>query len=383
MANKFNVASSPHVHSKDSVEKNMRGVVIALIPALIASFYYFGWNAVVVTLTSVAACLLFEALINKYLLKSDRLTIKDGSAVITGVLLAFNLPSSLPLWMVIIGALVAIGIGKMTFGGLGNNPFNPALVGRVFLLISFPVAMTTWPAAENSILSQEANEVSVDAETQATPLALMKDVVKYQVAVDNSKAKIEAYQDSLAGSPSNIEVKRFSKEVKLSQATMLTSQKKLESAKAQLPTRFEMLIGQTKGSMGEISAIALLLGLAYLLYRKIITWHIPVSIVVTSFVVAGFFHLCNPQVFVAPEFHLLSGGLLLGAIFMATDYATSPMSPKGMLVFGVAIGFLTIVIRSFGAYPEGLSFAILIMNAFVPLINNYYKPKRFGRVAKK
>lgn len=382
MANKFIVASSPHVHSNDSVEKNMRGVVIALLPALVASFFYFGLSAVVITLTSVAACLLFEALINKYMLKNDRLTIKDGSAVITGILLAFNLPAGLPLWMVVIGALVAIGIGKMTFGGLGNNPFNPALVGRVFLLISFPVAMTTWPAAENTLVASDS-QVVVDAETQATPLAIMKNVVKYQVAIDNAETAIDTYQDSLKDERDAARIKQFTKAINTAKSNMMNAQEKLVSTRKQLPSRFDLFIGQIKGSMGEVSAIALLLGLVYMLYRKIITWHIPVSVLATAYLVAGGLHLCNASVFVAPEFHLLTGGMMLGAIFMATDYATSPMTPKGMLIYGAAIGFLTVIIRAFGAYPEGMSFAILIMNAFVPLINNYYKPKRFGRVAKK
>ncbi|MEI7503745.1 MAG: RnfABCDGE type electron transport complex subunit D, partial [Paludibacter sp.] len=247
----------------------------------------------------------------------------DGSAALTGLLLAFNLPSNIPIWMVIIGALVAIGIAKMSFGGLGNNPLNPALVGRVFLLISFPVAMTCWPRPIPFNLHY------IDAETAATPLALLKG--------------------------------QF----------------------VQVPKLLDLLIGNMGGSIGEISAIALLLGFAYLLFNKIITWHIPVSILLTVFVFTGILHLVNPGLyFMTPFFHLLTGGLLLGSIFMATDYATSPMTTRGMLVYGVGIGIITVIIRIFGAYPEGVSFAILIMNAFTPLINNYIKPKRFGEVRK-
>lgn len=329
MANKLIVSLSPHVHGGDSVTKNMYGVLIALIPAFLVSLYTFGVGALAVTLTSVAACLFFEWAITKFILKRDRVTILDGSAAITGVLLAFNLPSNFPLWMIVIGALVAIGVGKMTFGGLGCNPFNPALVGRVFLLISFPVAMTSWP-----VTGQLGSYI--DAETGATPLALMKSAI---------------HGDT--------------------------------SALSQLPDTLSLFLGNNPGSLGEISAVALLIGLAYMLWKKIITWHIPVSIIATVFVFSGIMHLVNPAVYAAPWVHLFTGGLMLGAIFMATDYVTSPMSHKGMLVYGVGIGFLTVVIRLFGAYPEGMSFAILIMNALTPLINNYCKPKRFGEGRKK
>lgn len=335
MENKLIVSLSPHVHSGDSIQRNMYGVLIALIPALLVSFFVFGLGAIIVTLTSVAACLFFEWAITKYILKRDGNTLGDGSAVITGILLAFNLPSNLPVWIVVIGALVAIGIGKMTFGGLGCNPFNPALIGRVFLLISFPVQMTSWPQAGQW-------GAYLDAETGATPLALMKQAIK-------------------SGDPSVLN---------------------------DLPSSLLLLIGFPEncqagaGCLGEICALALLLGLAYMLWKKIISWHIPISILATVFVFSGLMHLANP-VYASPVQHLLTGGLMLGAIFMATDYVTSPMSHKGMLVYGVCIGFLTVVIRTFGAYPEGMSFAILIMNAFTPLINTYCKPKRYGEVAKK
>ena len=329
MENKLIVSLSPHVHGGDSVQKNMYGVLIALIPAFLVSLYFFGLGALIVTATSVAACLFFEWAIGKYLLKKPTTTICDGSAIITGVLLAFNLPSNLPVWIIILGALFAIGVGKMSFGGLGCNPFNPALAGRVFLLLSFPVQMTTWP-----VVGQLTSYM--DATTGATPLALMKQAI---------------HGDT--------------------------------SALSQIPDALNLFIGQNGGCIGEVSALALLLGLAYMLWKKIITWHIPVSIIVTVFVFAGIMHLVDPEKYVSPVLQLLSGGLMLGAVFMATDYVTSPMSKKGMLIYGVCIGLLTVVIRLFGAYPEGMSFAILIMNAFTPLINTYVKPKRFGEVAKK
>ena len=330
---KLIVSLSPHAHGTDSVERNMYGVLIALIPALLVSFYYFGIGSAIVCLSSVAACVFFEWAITKYLLKRES-TVLDGSAILTGVLLGFNLPSNLPIWIVIIGALVAIGVGKMTFGGLGCNPFNPALVGRCFLLVSFPVQMTTWPKV-GQLLSY------TDAETAATPLSIMKEAIK-----TNDASVLDKLPDSMS---------------------MLLGNPGLNNG---------------AGTIGEICALALLLGLVYMLSKKIITWHIPVSIIATVFVFSGILHLCNPA-YPAPLAELFSGGLMLGAIFMATDYVTSPMNYKGQLVYGVAIGFLTVVIRNWGAYPEGMSFAILIMNAFTPLINSYIKPKRYGEVVKK
>ena len=317
MENNLIVSPSPHIHGGDSISKNMYGVLIALVPAFLVSLYYFGLGALIVTATSVVACVLFEYLIQKFLMKKEP-TVCDGSAILTGVLLAFNLPSNLPVWIILIGALAAIGIGKMSFGGLGNNIFNPALVGRVFLLISFPAQMTMWP---------EVGQLTAytDATTGATVLSLMN-----------------------------------------------------EGALDKLPTLVDMLLGKMGGSLGEVSALALLLGLVFMLWKKIITWQIPVSILLTVFVFTGIMHLVNPVQYASPFVHLLSGGLMLGAIFMATDYVTSPMSKNGMLVYGGGIGILTTVIRLFGSYPEGMSFAILIMNAFTPLINSYIKPKHFG-----
>ena len=303
----------------------MYGVLIALVPTFIFSIVFFGLGAILVTLTSVVACLVFEYVIQKYLMK-QRPTIWDGSAIITGVLLAFNLPSSLPLWIVVIGALVAIGIGKMSFGGLGNNIFNPALVGRVFLLISFPVQMTTWPVPNGF--------ATADAVTGATPLALVKEAVKNGQAVGDTLSSVGI-------------------------------------------TTGNLILGNIGGSLGEVAAIGLLLGFAYMLIRKIISWHIPVAIFATVIVFSGILNLADPAQFAGPVFHLFTGGLMLGAIFMATDYVTSPMTHKGMLIYGVGIGLLTVIIRVFGAYPEGMSFAILIMNGFTPLINRYCKPRRF------
>ena len=310
----------------------MYGVIIALLPALLVSFYFFGLGSVVVLATSVAACVLLEWAINKFMLKNPRNTVLDGSAILTGLLLGFNLPSNLPIWIIVIGAIFAIGFAKMPFGGLGNNLFNPALVGRAALLVAFPAQMTTWPKVGHL-------GSYLDAETGATPLSIMKDAIK-------------------TGDASVLD---------------------------QLPSSLDLFLGNHPdgaGAMGEICALALLLGLAYMLWKKIITWHIPVSIIGTVFVLAGLLHLANPA-YADPFAVICSGGLMLGAIFMATDYVTSPMTAKGQLIYGVCIGLLTVVIRNWGAYPEGMSFAILIMNAFTPLINNYVKPKRFGEVPAK
>ena len=318
------ISPSPHVHTSDSVNKIMYRVILALMPALVWSVFMFGFEAVRVTLIAVAACMAFEFLIQKFLLKVEP-QITDGSAALTGILLAFNVPSSLPTWMIIAGALVAIGVGKMSFGGLGNNPFNPALVGRVFLLISFPVNMTSWPVSQH---------VAVDALTTATPLGILKEGVKGGLPVS------EVMQN--------------------------------------LPSNLSMLYGDMSGSLGEISAMLLLLGFGYMLWKKVITWHIPVFVLGTIFVFQGGLWMLNPEKFIEPVFHLLTGGAMLGAIFMATDMVTSPMTVKGQFIFAVGIGLITVLIRNFGAYPEGISFAILIMNGFTPLINAYIKPKRFG-----
>lgn len=317
MENKLTVSPSPHVHGSDTTAKLMRDVIIALLPALVVSTVAFGLDVLLITAVSVACCLLFEFLIQKYLLKGP-MTICNWSAAVTGMLLAFNLPTTIPLWIVVIGALVAIGIGKMTYGGLGKNPFNPALVGRVFLLIAYPVQMTSFPA---------------DAATGATPLAFVKEALK-------------------AGTPMNEILE------KIDYQTLFT--------------------GFMSGSMGEVSAAALLLGFVYLLWRKVITWHIPVAVLGSMAVFSGILWGINPGAYMSPVFHLLTGGAILGAVYMATDYVTSPMTKKGMVIYGCGIGIITILIRVWGAYPEGMSFAILIMNACVPLINKYVKPKRFG-----
>lgn len=315
MATRIFAAPSPHIHGGESSRRIMGDVVLALLPALAVSTYMLGLRVLFITAVAVVSCVAFEYLINRLFLKRKS-TIGDLSAVVTGVLLAFNLPVGIPWWIVIIGALVAIGIGKMTFGGLGCNPFNPALTGRIFLLIAYPVQMTDW--------------------TTGVP-------------------------DALSGS------------------TLLADVKYNTSLLADVDF-LQMLGGHMNGSMGEIGALALILGGIYLLWRKVISWHIPVAVLGTMAIFAACVGLGmgGELVYQLPLFHILAGGALLGAIYMATDYSTSPMTHKGMIIYGVGIGLLTMIIRLWGAYPEGMSFAIFIMNAATPLINKYCRPKRFG-----
>lgn len=327
---KLVVSNSPHLHSKDSISKIIYKVIIALLPAWIFSVYLFWWETVIVTVVSVGSAVLFEWLIAKYLLKTKP-TISDGSAILTGLLLAMSYPSRLPIWIIIIGSLVAIGIGKMSFGGLGQNIFNPAILGRVFLIVSFPKQMTTWPLP--MFLRHGVDQIS-----GATALGIVKEGLKNGETMSQLMEKI--------------------------------------------PTNMQMFWGMMGGSIGEMSALLLILGGIFLLIKKIISWHIPVSILLTVFVFTGILWLINPEQYANPVFHLLTGGLMLGSIFMATDYVSSPMSNSGKLVFGVSIGIIVVLIRVWGVYPEGISFAILFMNAFVPLIDKSFKPRLFGKLKK-
>jgi len=317
--NLLNISGSPHVHSDESTKKIMWRVNLAMMPMLLCAIAYFGLNALLISLISVASCVLFQWLIEKFLLKQPS-TVSDGSAVVTGLLLAFNVPATPQmLWIVVIGALVAIGIGKMSFGGLGKNPFNPALVGRVFLLISFPVQMTTWPQVGGLF------PMTLDVTTGATPLGVLK-------------------EEGMAG----------------------------------MPQAWDLFLGHVGGSLGEVSALAILIGAIYMLCRKIISWHIPVAFIGTAFLFSGILWLVDPTQYLDPLSTILTGGIMLGACFMATDMVTSPMAKSGQLIFGFGCGLLTIVIRNWGAYPEGVSFAILIMNSVTPLLNRWCKPKRFA-----
>ena len=320
---KLLVSPNPHIHAPVSTKTLMRDVIVALVPAVICSFVFYGWREILVMAVSVASCVCLEWAITKYMLKKPS-TIGDLSAVITGILLALNLPYSTPWWVVMIGAVVAIGVAKMTFGGIGQNIWNPALVGRVFLLVSFPTYMTTWGAPQGV----------VDAVSGPTPLG--------------------AIQEGLMGGASVQE---------------LTSAFNYK----------DLLFANLGGSAGEACALALLAGFIYLCCRKVVKPWITLSIFATVALTSLVFWGVNPARFTDPLFNLLTGGLILGACFMATDYVTSPMSLWGQVIFGVGIGFLTMMIRYFGSYPEGVSFAILIMNSVVPLLNMWFHQKKFGR----
>lgn len=316
---KLVISPAPHIHGSNDTRRMMGDVLIALVPALIVAALVYGLQSIVVTAFSVASCVLVEWFVQKFMLKGPS-TLGNLSAVVTGVLLGFNLPANIPLGLVAIAAVVAIGIGKMTYGGLGKNLFNPALVGRVFLLVAFPVAMTSFPEAAGAV-------------SGATPLAMAKDAIK-------------------AGVPA----------VEVMQSVDLGA----------------MSLGMKSGSLGEVSVVALLLGFVWLLVRRVISWHIPVCVLGSMALFSTIAWVCNPAEYMSPMFHLLSGGAVLGAVYMATDYVTSPMTKKGMVIYGVGIGVITMLIRLWGPYPEGMSFAILIMNSVVPLIDKYVRPKRFG-----
>ena len=326
--NKLLVSPSPHIHSKTSTRSLMLDVVIALLPSVLVTILFYGWSAVVILASSVVFCVLLEYLITKYLLKKPG-TIGDMSAVVTGIILALNLPPTAPWWVAMIGAIVAIGVAKMTFGGLGQNLFNPAITGRVFLLISFPAIMTAWGGATGFI-------GGADAVSGATPLGIVKEGLMQGQTLQQI---FDLHDFSYA----------------------------------------QMLFVNMGGSAGEISAIAIIIGFIYLLARKVIRPYITLSILVTVAVFSGIFWLIDPAQYTDPLFNLLTGGVLLGSVFMATDYVTSPMSDKGGIIFGIGIGIITMLIRYFGSYPEGMSFAILIMNSTVPLINKFCKQKKFGR----
>ena len=327
---KLIVSPAPHVHGDESTRKIMKDVLIALAPSMLVAVYFYGLSAIKLLLVAVIACMGVEFLIQKYLMRT-KVTVTDLSAAVTGVLLALNLPPTTPWWVIVIGSVVAIGVAKMTFGGLGHNIFNPALVGRVFLLISFPVVMTDWTVPSSWF------RPGVDAVTGATPLALIKEGL----------AQGQTVEQILSANPDL--------------------------------TYGQMLFARAGGSAGEASALAIILGFVYLLIRRVIRPHIPVTIILTVAVMSGIFWLIDPSQYTDPLFNILTGGVLLGSVFMATDYVTSPMTAKGMVIYGIGIGIITVLIRFFGSYPEGVSFAILIMNSIVPLLNKYIKPARFGK----
>ncbi len=320
------VSVSPHVRGKETIGRIMWTVNLSLLPAFLMSVYFFGPRAVYVTGLCILSSIFFEHIYQKGLKKES--TVGDGSAFLTGLLLGMNLPAGVPFYIPIIGSLIAIVITKLLFGGLGYNVFNPALIGRAFLLISFPKLLTSWT-------EPTAKFIAMDAKTTATPLGILKE-------------------------------------------EGLTQLMEIFGSKADLYK--EMLMGNTAGSLGETSAIALLIGAAILFFRRYITWHIPVSFIATVAVLAWAFGGDTGLFTGDPIIHILSGGLILGAFFMATDYVTCPTVRTGQIIFGIGCGALTMLIRLKGGFPEGVMFAILLMNCFSPLIDRSVKPKMFGAV---
>lgn len=312
MAN-FVVSGTPHVRSKESIQSIMRDVIIALVPATAAGIYYFGLRALILIVAAIISAVFFEWLYEKITKKP--VTINDLSAVVTGLLLAMNLPASAPVWVAIVGSAFAIIFAKQLFGGLGQNFINPALAGRAFLLASYPTEMTTWVVP---------NGLAADAATYATPLAQLKNG-----ALDASLK--------------------------------------------------QLVIGQVGGTIGETCAIALIIGGIYLLYKHVISWKIPVIYIATIFIL---FAVIGRHGMRMPLQEIFAGGVMLGGIFMATDYASSPVTPKGQIIFAVGAGLLTYLIRTFGGYPEGVSYSILIMNCCVPLIERFTEPTIFGALPK-
>lgn len=322
------VALPPHERSDVSVARIMWTVVIALIPTTLAGVWFHGIRAAVVTLVAVAASVAVEHVVVRVMFRRETTTVTDGSAVVTGMLLAYNVPASVPLWQIVIGAIVSIGVAKMAFGGIGNNPFNPALVGRAFMLISFPVDMTTWPVPR----AQGFAAWNLDAITAATPLGLVKE----------------------AGAGG------------------------LPAVAGDLPSYWDLFIGNIGGCIGEASAAAVILGGVYLVYKGFIPWMLPLLYLAGLSLVTGVAWLVDPTTYIDPLYHMLAGGAMLGAWFMVTDMTTSPMSRMGRMIFATSAGLLAGIIRLFGGFPEGVSYSILIMNALVPVLDRHFKPRKFG-----
>ena len=337
MTRLFTVSGNPHLRDKTTIPIIMYSVVAALIPAMAGSVYFFGPQALVITALAVVSCVAAEGIIQK--LTGLPLTIRDGSAIVTGILLAFNLSAGVPWWIPVIGGVFAIAVGKITFGGLGNNPLNPALLGRVFLLLSWPEQMTTtWVAPSGASV--------IDAESVATPLNILKE--NTAILTNRGTHNIDAVNAAI-------------------------------DKMGELQVSFmDLFVGRVPGCLGETSVMLLLIGAAFLLYKRNIGWRIPFSFIGTVALLSWIFGGYDGLLTGPWLFHVLSGGLILGAFFMATDMVTSPVTPLGRLVFGIGCGVLTTIIRLIGGYPEGVSFAIILMNLAVPLIDRYTRPTIFG-----
>lgn len=326
MLRDITVSSGPHISQKLSTRSVMLDVIIGLVPAMIAAGYYFRIHALLLVVTCVVSCVAAELICN--IIRKKPNSIDDLSAVVTGIILAFSLPPGFPLWAAVIGSMFAIAIGKMVFGGLGANIFNPAMVGRAFLTASFGMMMTTWtvPATIDSAMSKISAENTIDARAQATPLALSKEAQK-------TGAEAPAVSEQLIAA----------------------------------------FTGEVGGCLGETSALALLIGGLYLLIRRTISFHIPLAVIASAFIFSTIAYLVNPEAYVSPLMHLCSGGLLIGAFFIATDPVTAPLTRRGMWLFGIGIGSITMLIRIVGEYPEGVMYSVLLMNAVTPLIDRLFK----------
>ena len=327
MDKKYIVSPNPHIHANVSTTSIMRDVIIALCPAIVVSVLAYGWSELLVLAVSVLSCVLLEWAVTKWMMKRPS-TVGDLSAVVTGLLLAMNLPSAISPWIVFVGAFVAICVAKLPFGGIGQNVFNPAITGRVFLLVSFPAQMTNWNPTPGFIPLP-------DAISGATPLSALKEAIKSGVSIPDY---MSAHGYDLA-----------------------------------------TFLWDAGASAGEISAGALLIGFVYLLIRRVVKPWIPIAVLGTMAIISAIFSGINPDVYTGVQFNLLTGGAMLGALFMATDYVTSPMSTLGGVIYGIGIGLIAMMIRYFGSYPEGMSFAILLMNCTVPLLNMWFHQKKYGR----
>ena len=391
MLKDIRVSCSPHISERLSTRSVMIDVIIGLAPAMAAAGYYFRIRALILICTCVISSVAAEWLCNMIRKKPNSLD--DFSAVVTGIILGLSLPPNLPVWVGVIGSVFAIAIGKMVFGGLGANIFNPAMVGRTFLTASFGVLMTTWmvPATINSEIAEidpdnkvkaVAEEGLVHARTRATPLAWSKEAIKAEQKVKASaKALSQAEERVREYSEGRLESAQGAEAYARAVAQVEQRTGALAKAKDEVQKRVEAIneqfraafTGEVGGCLGETSAIALLIGGVYLLLRKTISFHIPAALLISAFVFAGIAYLINRDAYVQPWFHLSSGGLLLCAFFIATDPVTAPLTRRGMWIFGIGVGMLTMLIRIVGEYPEGVMFSILLMNAVTPLIDRLCK----------
>lgn len=349
MTTAYNDRAAPFTHAPVNVSKTMFTVLAALAPATLFNLWMFGWPAIFLFLVTVGACVACEVICVRLSGGSADSAIGDGSVLITGWLLAVSLPPWAPWWIGVVAAVFGVALAKHAFGGLGQNVFNPAMVGRVVVLVSFPVQMTAWVAPKplfaagspgflESLHYTFGRDVSLDAISQASPLGFIKTELARGIAVDQSMAHA--------------------------------------------PGLMDLILGFHPGSMGEASVPLVLAGGLYLMWKRIISWHIPVSLLGTLFVMGALFNLVDPARFSSGLFHLVTGASFLGAFFIATDYVTSPVSKKGQIVFGVGIGLLTWIIRTFAGYPEGMAFAVLLMNSLTPIIDQHFRPRAFGRTSK-